>query len=96
MSNRNDKFRLTVNPLAAASVHDDGIVIMHVGNGRMFTANEAGARIWRGVELQLPLEVIVEEISAAYQIDRTEARQDAVHFLAEMERHALIERRAES
>jgi UDP-N-acetylglucosamine transferase subunit ALG13 len=96
MTKQISAFSFTVNPEAAASIHDDGIVILHTGKGRMFTSNEIGARIWRGIERQLPLEAIAKEISDEYQIARTTAREHAVRFLAELERHTLIQREVES
>lgn len=96
MMNQINDFSFTVNPEAAASFHDDGIVILHTGKGRLFTSNETGARIWRGVERQLPLEAIAEEISGEYNIARTTAREHTGRFLAELERHKLIQREAVS
>jgi len=81
-----------VNPETTASIHDDGIVIFHTGNGRLYASNETGARIWRAVERQLPLEAIAGEISNAFQIDGPTAREHVVNFLAELESHALIQR----
>lgn len=96
MANQISDFSFTVNPEAAASFHDDGIVILHTGKGRLFTSNETGARIWRGVERQLPVEAIAEEISDEYNIARTTAREHTGRFLAELERHKLIRREAVS
>jgi hypothetical protein len=96
MTKQISAFSFTVNPEAAASIHDDGIVILHTGKGRMFTSNQTGARIWRGIERQLPLEAIAEEISDEYQIARTTAREDVSCFLAELERQTLIERGTQS
>jgi len=76
----------------AASIHDDGIVILHVPSGRMFTSNRTGARLWQSLERQLPLEAIVAEMSREYGIDRATAWEDSTHFLAELERNGLIER----
>jgi hypothetical protein len=92
MTTQIGKFRLTVNPEAAASIHDDGIVILHVGKGRLFGANATGARIWRAIERELPLEAIAEEISSAYRVPQATAQEHTVRFLAELERHALIQR----
>ena len=85
-------FSFTVNPEAAASFHDEGIVILHAGNGRLFSSNGTGASIWRGVERQLPLEAIAEEICGEYEIARTTAREHTARFLAELERQTLIQR----
>ena len=85
-------FSFTVNPEAAASIHDEGILILQIGSGNMYTSNRAGARIWRGIERRLTLEAIVEEIRSTYQIDRTTAREHTVRFLAELERQTLVRR----
>jgi len=87
-----ENFSFTVNPQTSASVHDHGIVILHLGSGQLYTSNETGARIWRRVEQQLPLEAIADEISAEYQIDRSASREHVVAFLAELEQHTLIQR----
>lgn len=94
MTNQISDISFSVNPEAAASFHDDGIVILHTGRGCLFTSNGTGARIWRGVERQLSLEAIAEEISSWYKIARSTAREHAIRFLAELERHELIRREA--
>src|SRR5215469_10577831 len=84
-------FSFTVSPEAAASIHDEGLVILHIGSGQVYTSNSTGARIWLAVERKLSLEAIAKEISAAFQIALTTAREHAVRFLAELEQHALIQ-----
>ncbi len=95
MANQSN-FSFTVSPEAAASFHDDGIVILHAGHGRLFSSNGTGARIWRGLEQQLTLEAIAEEISGEYQIARTIAREHTLNFLTVLEQHALIQKGAPS
>ena len=90
MSNSN----FIVSPEANASVHDDGVVILHLGNGRFYTCNGTGARIWRAIEQRLSLEAMAQEISSTYEIALNTARQHTVRFLAELELHALIEQEA--
>lgn len=94
MTKQTGGLSFTVNPEAVASFHDDGIVILHTGVGRLFTSNGTGARIWRGVERQLPLEGIAEELSGEYNIARATAREHTARFLAALERHTLIRREA--
>ena len=84
----------TVSPEATASVHDDGVAILHLGNGRFYTCNDTGARIWRAIEQRLSLEAIAQEISSAYEIALNTARQHTVRFLAELELHELIQQEA--
>ena len=83
-----------VSPEATASVHDDGVVILHLGNGRFYTCNGTGARIWRAIEQRLSLEAIAQEISSAYDIALNTARQHTGRFLAELEMHELIQQEA--
>jgi hypothetical protein len=92
MTNQIDCYRITVSSEAAASIHDDGIVILHTRTGRLFTANRIGARIWRCIEQKSSFEAIAEKISNEYQIALTTAREHTAHFLAELERHSLVER----
>ena len=92
MMNQNTEISFTVNPEAVRSFHEDGVVILQAGTGRLFTSNQTGARIWRGIEQQLSLETIAKEISSAYQIERTTARVHTLNFLAALEQQSLIRR----
>lgn len=83
-------FSFTVSPDASASIHDSGVVILHLGSGRLFTSNETGASIWRRIEQKLPLEAIAGEISDEYQLARPTAREHVTGFLAQLEQHHLI------
>jgi len=91
---KQSNFSFTVSPEAAASFHDDGMVILHAGQGRLFSSNGTGARIWRGLEQQLTLDTIAEKISDEYQIGRNIAREHTLNFLTVLEQHALIQRGA--
>jgi len=86
--------RIRLNPGAAASIHDDGLVVLHVTSGQLFTSNQTGARIWQCLEQQLPLDAIAARISRDYGIDQATAREDVARFLAELERNGLTERGA--
>lgn len=93
MTNQLTDFRFTVNPEVAASIHDTGIVILHSGSGSLYSSNGSGARIWRGIEQQLPLETIAGEIRDEFQIADSFAREHVARFVAELERNELIQRR---
>jgi len=71
MTKQTSDTKFIVNSEAAASIHENGIVILHLGNGRVYAANETGARIWRGIEQQMPFNAIADEISTEYQIGRS-------------------------
>ena len=82
----------TVSPEAVASIHDEGLVILDTGSGHLYASNGTGARIWRGVEQQLSVDVMAKEISGHYGITKAAARQEVVSFLDQLEQHSLIRR----
>jgi hypothetical protein len=86
----------TLNSDATAASHDDGIVILDVRTGCLYSSNRIGSCIWRGIERQMALEEIANEISDAYQIARSTAKEHTVRFVGELERHALIARQVAS
>jgi hypothetical protein len=92
MRNEISNFSFSVSPEASASAHDDGIVILHTGKGRVFSSNKTGALIWHAIEQRRSLDLIVEEIGSAFQIARTTARAHTLKFLAALEQQALIKR----
>jgi hypothetical protein len=77
-------------PGVTASVHADGIVLVHPRAGRLFAANRTGARIWYYVEQDLPAEVISSRLSRDYQIDDQTAREHTSRFLAVLQHHGLL------
>ena len=87
---------IAMYPEAVASIHEQGVVILHTGTGRIFGSNLAGACIWRGIELQLSPEAIAERLKSHFPIERTTAREHTARFLEQLQENGLIERRAEA
>jgi hypothetical protein len=92
MSNEISNLTFMTTPEAAASFHDRGVVILHTGQGRLFTSNQTGASIWRGLEQKLSVDVIAHQICGEYQIELNTAREHTFNFVVQLERHALIQR----
>ena len=86
--------QLKISSEAAASVHENGVVILDAGKGRLFSSNQTGAYIWRCIEQHLSLEAIADKVSSEYQIDSGSAREHTARFVAELERYSLVARRA--
>lgn len=96
MTNQTSNFSFSVSPEATASLHHDGILILHTGKGRVFSSNKSGALIWHGIEQRRSLDALVEDISREFQIAGTTARAHTLNFLAALERQALIQREVAS
>src|SRR5690242_10279140 len=73
-----------------ASQHPDGLVLIHVGKGTVFSANRAGAMIWNGAAEHQSLDKVAESISGAFNIPEPTARRDAAEFMAQLASEGLL------
>jgi hypothetical protein len=92
MKIQSNSLGFTPSPEVASSVHENGVVLLHICSGQMFASNGTGARIWSGLKEQHSTETIIRDISTDYQIDSTTARGHVESFLIELERQKLIQR----
>ena len=79
-----------VAPEVKASQHPDGLVLIHLGRGTVFSANRVGALIWKGLEEHRSLEKVAESISGEFHISPQTVRQDAAAFLAQLEAEGIL------
>jgi hypothetical protein len=74
-----------------ASSHDDGLVLMHLAHGRLFTANRCGARIWRALEARHSPQAIATALSRDYAIPLDVAARHTERFIADLAAHVLLD-----
>jgi hypothetical protein len=79
-----------VAPDVKASMHSEGLVLIHLGRGTVFSANRAGAMIWNGAAERWSLDRVAATISAEFQISPEAAQQDATKFLAQLAAEGLL------
>jgi hypothetical protein len=89
-SNSRDSF--TITPDIQASVHEDGIVLLHIPTGRVFQSNRTGARIWQALSGGLQPDAIATEISGDYGVPQDLAARDTDSFLTALEQHGFVTR----
>ena len=82
------KFR--VAPDVKASLHPDGVVLIHLGKGTVFSANRIGAMIWNGAVERWSLQRVAASISGEFHVPPQTVQQDAARFLAELEAEGLL------
>lgn len=85
-----DHLRFHIAADAKASPHPEGVVLINLRTGMVFSANRAGALIWKAVVERSTLGRIAERISAEFHIPVPAARQDAVEFLAQLRAEGLL------
>jgi len=79
------------------STHDrDGAVVLDIHHGQMFTLNIVGSKILEMMERGFLETQIVEEISRNFRIRRDIVERDVREFLECLEKHHLVEFRAQN
>jgi hypothetical protein len=84
----------TISSEVKAAGDPDGIVFLHIGRGRVFTANCIGALIWQSVADHESFETLVTRISGEYGVAPDLVAPDAAKFLADLESQGLLTRSA--
>lgn len=74
------------------SIHENGLVLLHIPSGRIFQSNHAGAKIWRALADGLDLDAISERISREYDVPNGRARRDADCFVTQLEKQGFVSR----
>lgn len=84
----NPIYRRQQNILSA--VVNDELVMMSVETGQYFNLNPVGAHIWRLMEAPQSLDSIVAALTDAYDAPEAAIREEALGFLARLEREKLV------
>src|SRR5262249_43088805 len=72
-------------PDVKASVHADGVILIQLKTGTVFSANRAGAMIWNGATQRWSLDRVAHSISEMFGIPAQRVRDDTVEFLAQLQ-----------
>jgi len=82
--------RFHVAPDVRASLHPDGVVLIHLGRGTVFSANRVGAMIWNGAAQRWSLDRVAASVSTEFHISQQIVRLDAAEFLKELAAEGLL------
>ena len=85
-----DGAALRVSPDVKASVHPDGIVLIHLSSGVVFSANRVGAMIWNAVAQRENVHALAASISHNFAVDAQTAERDVASFMAQLEAERLL------
>jgi hypothetical protein len=75
----------------AASVHDNGVVFLHLARGYLFASNRVGAAMWQGLEQRIAPSKIAAQVSREYGIPYEVAYEHLQEFIADLARNQLLE-----
>lgn len=79
------------NEHVRATVTPDGLVLLDIDRGKIYTANPVAARIWQGlfVDKWKPAEV-AESIAREFDTKTEQVGEDMRYFLAVLEESGLV------
>ena len=84
------RLRFCVAPDVKASLHSDGVILIHLGRVTVFSANLVGARIWSGAAERWSMKKLADFISGEFHIPPETAQRDAAEFLEQLEAEGLL------
>lgn len=76
--------KLTRNPDLVAARVDEDLVMMSVENGRYFSINSLGGRIWELLEGSVTINEIVKAICEEYDVSEDVCRSDVTAFVKQL------------
>lgn len=79
-----------IAPDVKASLHSEGVVLIDIRRGTVFSANRAGAMIWNAAVEHWTLPRIAESISREFHIPTQAALDDAAEFVAQLAKEGLL------
>ena len=78
-----------------ASLSDDGLILLDIDGGLIFSSNAVGGRIWQLVEQAETIDEIAHRLATDYCVSEAIARHDVTAFLEQLKGRGLIARAAE-
>jgi hypothetical protein len=78
-------------PHVRSNISHDGLILLDITTGQIFSANPIAARIWNGLERGLPLTDIIQGIACDTGTDPLVVERDATEFLNTLKLRALVE-----
>jgi hypothetical protein len=78
-------------PHVRSNISDDGLILLDIATGQIFSANPIAARIWNGLEQGYLLTEIIQGIATDTGADPVVVERDATEFVNTLRLRALVE-----
>jgi hypothetical protein len=82
--------RWRVPEYVRASIHDDTLVLLHIGRGIVYKANSTGALVWKIITGLDSREHVTESLVKQYNAPEQQIRQHIGEFIATLSGQGLI------
>jgi hypothetical protein len=87
---KEDGARFRVSPDVKASEHAEGVVLIHLVKGTVFSTNCVGAMIWNGAVERRSVQQVAAAISNRFHLPPQDVEQDTEEFLAQLAAEGLV------
>jgi hypothetical protein len=81
---------MTPSETIRSTVTDDGMVLLDVGNGKIFNSNAVGARIWLKLQEGLDVGTITAQVSDEFNVPVERVRPDVEEFVAKLKSSGIV------
>jgi len=84
--------QVRIHPNVVSTELGDGeTALLHLGSKTYYSLNLTGARIWQGLQQELPLEEISRQIQAEFEVDSQQAERSVGRLVDELLRHQIVQ-----
>jgi hypothetical protein len=73
-----------------ATVHEDGVVLLSITQGKVFSGNRVAAEIWHAISEGKSLDEVAVLLGERYPARKTEVNADLSKFVGELISHHLL------
>lgn len=81
---------MTPSETIRSTVTNDGVVLLDVGNGKIFNSNAVGARIWVKLQSGLDVPTITAQVSAEFNVPEERVRADVEEFVEKLKSNRIV------
>ena len=85
---------MTLSETVRSTVTKDGVVLMDVSNGKIFSSNAVGARIWLKLQEGLDVEAIVAQVASEFRVSAEEIGPDVEEFVGKLKESGIVGERS--
>jgi hypothetical protein len=78
------------SPHVRSNITDDGVILLDIETGQIFSANPIGARIWDALTHGLAVPAIVDQIARDTGAERAVVERDVREFVGALRARALV------
>ncbi len=81
---------MKASPSVRANVTDDGLVLLHIDQGKIFSSNTTGARIWQLLEEGLAPDDIANKVATETGAPLDRVTADVQTFIDSLKAEAIL------